>query len=421
MDNQNAAIIRIKNALAKHHKMGLVLYSRTLLTKNIIGQLSEHNIRPLCICDRNPDLHGTKFAGAEVLSINSAKKRFGEFLIYIANTPKLYEIIHQLESSGVVSKEQIINYVPLVKKRGCHFLASGGCVVTNSRLHFCCGDTSLAWETPSVEFDGDYNKLVDDFCDLREKLLHELETGISSKCDGCALLQDIYTPHTVSITSVRDGRFSVCNFDCIYCCARKDAGTNLIDFAELVNAFKNKNMLSQSANGHYANGEISVYSERDKIFNCMKLFSSFQIATNAYVYSPEIAKLLRFNTSIMVSMDAGTRETFAKIKGVDGWGRCCDNLKRYASEATGEAIYLKYIFLPCLNDNKNDVDGFFALVKEIGASRVFISHDYTNSDKITEHTIGMAGYFINKARALPVPVTSSSNILSDRLGIPYTA
>jgi pyruvate-formate lyase-activating enzyme len=387
----------------------------------LITELQQYDITPLCVCDGNPTLHGSLCCDIEVMSIESAIELFGDFLVYTRNVQKRYEIIHYLESTAKIAKERIINYVPLFLKKGCHFLTSG-CVVLNNHLHFCCGDTGKIWDTPSVEFDGDYDKLVDEFIELREKTIQELEVGIRNKCSDCPLVCDVYIPQFFELTSIRDGRFSVCNFKCVYCCANRERHSdNVINLPKLINAFEQKQTFALNANVYYANGELTVNPERKEIYECMKSFTQNQISTNAFIYSPEIAELLQTNTVILVSMDSGTPETFRKVKGVDGWTGVCDTLRKYSISALEGAIELKYIFLPGLNDNTTDINGFFALAKEIKAGRVFISSDYTNEQAITEHTIEMAKYFFNQAKLLNFPIVSSSQFMSKKLGIAYTS
>lgn len=86
--------------------------------------------------------------------------------------------------------------------------------------------------------------------------------------------------------------------------------------------------------------------------------------------------------AINVSLDCGTRETFRKIKGVDAFERVVQNLISYSVSAS-KAIDLKYIFLPGINDNMSDVDGFIDIVGKCNARTVVISSDYTVVDDST--------------------------------------
>jgi molybdenum cofactor biosynthesis enzyme MoaA len=71
-------------------------------------------------------------------------------------------------------------------------------------------------------------------------------------------------------------------------------------------------------------------------------------------------------------LDAGTRETFKKIKGIDAFARVCENLRRYAEHGNVE---VKYIFMNGVNDSNGDIEGFADACNEINAASVFVTRD----------------------------------------------
>ena len=75
---------------------------------------------------------------------------------------------------------------------------------------------------------------------------------------------------------------------------------------------------------------------------------------------------------INVSLDAGTAETFAKIKQVDCFDKVVTNLRLYSRDGGG--IDLKYILMDGINLGKQDLDGFLDIAKEVSAA-VIISCD----------------------------------------------
>lgn len=413
----NKNVDQIKDALNKNPDKGLVFYAATQLAQQLTVELAKDGIIPFCICDSNSSLHGTNYFGLEVLSIEIAKEVFGDFLIFIANDHFLYEIINQLEKIGI-EKKQIINYQPLVKRKGCRYLI-GNCVMQDDRVYFCCSDFKRNWEDqPYIVFKGDYDKLAEDFIALRDEIMDQIENDIPNKCSACWRLCDVFVPkdNAIMITSIADSGFNVCNFKCIYCSSPKKH-PQTINSWQLVEAFRKKNLITSDAQFQYGNGEITVSPNQSEIYKCMSEFSRNNIFTNALVYVKEISDLMRQGRAfILVSMDAGTSETFAKIKGVDAYERVCDTLRRYAQESE-KTIKLKYIFLPDINDNTEDVDGFFELAREIDAYQVFVCSDVTNPNLVNEHTIEMAKYFCDKAKKLSIPFLTSSPIIADALGI----
>ncbi|MCL2638021.1 MAG: radical SAM protein [Oscillospiraceae bacterium] len=418
MISSNKSVTQIKDTLSQNPGKGLILYCAGLMTRRLIAELAEQDITPLCVCDSNPSLHGTLCEGIEVMSIDAANERFGDFLVFIANNRFLFEIIRQLNERGKVESEKIINYVPLVKKKGCKHLF-GRCIASNNRLYFCCAEFGRKWEElPSVPFEDDYDKLADDFVALREKILYELEQGITNQCTNCPLVEDIWiSQNPFKIESFAYGGFGVCNFKCIYCMADK-TGEQTIILKPWCQSFFKKGLMDTDSLCQFADGEITINPDKKEIYEYLNEFSQINISTNGLIYSPEIAELLNSGKcNIIVSMDAGTAETFAKIKSVDGWERVCDTLRKYSAESE-KAIVLKYILLPDINETREEIDGFFELVREIKPRHVIISTDFINPNlTFSEHSIEMAKYFCNQAEKLLIPCMTSSHALSKATGI----
>ena len=115
-------------------------------------------------------------------------------------------------------------------------------------------------------------------------------------------------------------------------------------------------------------------------------------------------------------MDAGTLETFYKIKGVDCYGRVCDNLRKYATQ-TDNAIMLKYVFLPGINDNKIDVNGFFELATELNIANVLISYDFNEGENLNEIMIEMVNYFADKCKDLKISCVSTNKEIARITGV----
>jgi molybdenum cofactor biosynthesis enzyme MoaA len=75
---------------------------------------------------------------------------------------------------------------------------------------------------------------------------------------------------------------------------------------------------------------------------------------------------------IMISVDAGTRETFKRIKGIDAFDKVWENIKKYYD--FGSRMLLKYIFVD-ENSNDTDVERFIKNVVNIGVSNIAIDRD----------------------------------------------
>lgn len=98
---------------------------------------------------------------------------------------------------------------------------------------------------------------------------------------------------------------------------------------------------------------------------------------------------------IYCSVDAGTVETFRKVKGVDGFDRVCENLREYAKHGP---VILKYILLDGINHTDQDLKGFFKLADEV-AVRVELTRDFLDSTSLfSDHALEFAARFITHFR-----------------------
>ena len=81
---------------------------------------------------------------------------------------------------------------------------------------------------------------------------------------------------------------------------------------------------------------------------------------------------LKDGSFLNISLDAGTKSTYAAVKGLDVFEEVIETLRRY--KYAGSYMLLKYIILP-ENCNKNDFDGFVKLAQELRPISVSVSCD----------------------------------------------
>lgn len=69
------------------------------------------------------------------------------------------------------------------------------------------------------------------------------------------------------------------------------------------------------------------------------------VHTNALIYSPAIGRMLRRDQGeINISLDSSSPEIYRNVKGINGFARVVDSLKKYVADARSPAqIVLKYI------------------------------------------------------------------------------
>ena len=370
----------------------LILYGAGDDAVFIIHKLKTKNMfLPVCICDSDKTKWQKSLMGIKILSIDEALSIYPEAYIFISPILYKYQIIGQLLASRKVVEERILNYEPVEKRTSCMYLESQ-VLVYDDKLGYCCSDFGKN-KSPYVEYTGDYDSSIDNFIHLRDKLIYNFNKSIPTSCDGCPCLSENYFTVSKKIRSLNFSEGGICNYKCCYCssAAKSSRSENAsIQLPELVKKLDEKKLLDKNLHTTIACGEVSIQSRRKEIYNVIQDKYNF-IFSNSSVYDPQIADLIKNGTSILdTSVDAGTRETYAKIKGFDLFEKTRNNLYQYANEKSNGLVELKYIFIPGINDNKTDIDGFVDLCKFVKPTLVILSHDFSFSDNLPQKTIDMA-------------------------------
>jgi wyosine [tRNA(Phe)-imidazoG37] synthetase (radical SAM superfamily) len=418
VDEINAAAARVIDGSQ------LILYAVTPLLRQIIRQFAMNSIYPACICDIDENKQGKKYFGVEVIAPEAAFSSSDETLIFIASENTKATIIGSLIHEYGIAPERILNYEEVEKRRSCTLLDQNLVIQTNENhrpgLSFCCNDFGKAVSPFTVYKTQDYRSLLRDFIAVREHtknlFMRNAEAKENCSCFGCRCIE---TGYFFKHAKIRDLNFSTqggCNFRCIYCGNDAKRPPRLfeydIDLKELLDTFAPH--LANNCLTFLNPGEITLHPKKAELYEAI-CDRNVQILTNASIYDNRISDILSHNSACLnISIDAGTRETYANVKGYDCFEKVIDNIKRYAIDSGGGSILLKYIFLEDINDNAADVDGFMDLAREFDCGNVLVSSDiYKNyaSDK----TLSAAKYMIEQADALSVPYTFFSDTIKEGL------
>lgn len=123
--------------------------------------------------------------------------------------------------------------------------------------------------------------------------------------------------------------------------------------------------------------------------------------TNCMKYDEAVAKNLHENpnSAINLSIDAGTPETWKRIKGRDNFETVMENLARYRAEsAQAGQITMKYIVLPDINDIYEDYVSLIEIMKALDVKHLTLSRDIRKKYKMTREDrvklTGAAAYLL---------------------------
>lgn len=273
-----------------------------------------------------------------------------------------------------------------------------------NKINACCSWSQgpIYIENPSEKelFD------VDKICELKEKFISELKNNkILECCSNCTELQNGEYSESYKIKKITFNHFTHCNCKCIYCsrlCSYQRNFTEVkrksdyYDVLPLIKILYEKNLISpEQTDIEFQGGDCTVLDEFENIVNFILQNPSketfFTFTTNNIIYQPIIEKCFNLNKATLItSLDSGCAETFKKIKRVDKFDDCINNLKKYREKTNTKQLFIKYIVVKNINDNINELQKFLDIMKDVGVG--FISFDIDFNDIL-----------INKGRKFIIP------------------
>lgn len=240
-----------------------------------------------------------------------------------------------------------------------------------------------------------------------QKTADELQTD-SDLCRGCPDLQTVDRPQECSINfravSINMHRF-FCNCKCVYCSLWHDRKKSApYDPLPGLKSLKDQNALASNCVISWGGGEPSILPTFDASCDWALDNGYWQyIHTNALRFSPAIARAIRKKrAAINVSMDSSSAPIYKRVKGLDGFQKVTDNLKKYA-EYGPKAITLKYIVFDESN-SPAEISGFLRLCKglDIGQAQFSLDFRETTAGKVSEKTLAASAFLVKQAEALGI-------------------
>ena len=361
----------------------LILYGAGRHASWELNALRRKGMNPVCFCDADPNKWGTRHLGLPVLGPDGVKSAHPRFRIHIALAePLRYEAQKQLVEEGVFPKDAIINYAEASWRKSCGQLETI-LIVNNGSLDHCCGVGDVRNQPPHSPWGATSAETVEAFLATRDRLIRDNQEAMpATPCANCPELRESFFADERKVRTIVYGLPHPCQYACVYCdvpnaCGRKvDAETqrrlDSFDFKDFLDCLKRKGLLALDEPIQLSGGEISINPRRDSLLDAVEGFPAM-IFTNGAVYNRRIAEKIREPGSfIFLSLDAGTGETYRRVKGLDMFDRVTANIRRYR-EGGGE-VKLKYIVLP-ENRGKADLEGFVSFCLSCDIRDIHISSD----------------------------------------------
>lgn len=263
-----------------------------------------------------------------------------------------------------------------------------GLTLVNDRVASCCAinknnavydfklaayDIEYPFLTPVLDKNTAFDKdFFDNMLEAKFQLINKLNSGEHCICSGC---ENLIFREWEPMTKLKFNRLilspdNLCNSSCSYC-PQDHARRSRYDHVGLLNRCIELGYIdpNNTYKISWGGGEPVLMEGFDELFVKFKDVKIYnQIFTTGIKFSENIANALQDddNTCILVSIDAGTRDTYKKIKSVDQFDRVVENFDKYYKSAKNKSnIKLKYIVLD-ENCTIEEIDSFLALVKSKG-------------------------------------------------------
>lgn len=283
----------------------------------------------------------------------------------------------------------------------CYYIERG-LVCIPHEISFCCQRSHVPM---SIYPDSEPEKTINRFFQMKRDIIKMNQTP-EAPCKGCELFQYRAWEQRDEIEWLSFSTHSYCQFSCIYCNLQNIFSEDknkeeYYDCIAIAKELKKNNFLSSRLIIGCAPGEITVHPRREEFYDFIEENAdSVTFVSNAGVFDEHMAQIMkRKKSDMVVSIDSGTVETFKKVRGIDRFYKVWENLKKYR-EYTSKII-LKYILID-ENCQKEDLEGFVELCRDIQPSQIIISGDMHKSSgiqldvKSEDKIIDAATYLCNK-------------------------
>lgn len=390
-----------KSILADKIRNGekIALYCYGIYASYLLNFLKRfHNVLPYVVIDNDERKRGYAEFGVPILPFIEVNGKFDGMQYFICSDDFKYTVIGDMIEKGVKS-EHIINYVPIEKRRSCLYfynrlLLNLGIGDSGTQVISHCNKDSFKPETISTDIpvgDGNYNGLQQRL----EKAFFDFEHGNLEVCNSCILNKEQYIVSRSHKKHYKQVSFyqatcADCLAHCVYCCVGgqsvKKPDVKLNSLESFADFLKSVIALEQIDEDFVCALDMSERDFEEKISLAVNSFESaglfpivYKINSCLLVYSEKLAELLRSGMALVVwSLDAGTRETYRRIKQIDAFNQAIQNVKRFITQDVfgGRFIVAKYLIVKGINDTDEEFDAYLKIVMELGLQFVSLSFDF---------------------------------------------
>ena len=219
----------------------------------------------------------------------------------------------------------------------------------------------------------------EDIIAAKMSLIQKINADEESDCKGCPHIEnkewEKIEKSRIKLISIEN--HSLCNMKCTYCSPLYFGGVK--PKYDIMKALDKADVNNKELLVAWGGGEPTARKDFGELFK--KFYNNFlpksqRVFTNGLLYSPELQKAINeSNCAITTSIDAGTEETFIKVRKSKGLRKVISNLERY-SEERPELVTIKYI----LTDDNYNIQELDEFVNLMANSNLLRSHFLISTD-----------------------------------------
>ena len=372
----------------------------------------------VCFCDKDVKKQGTFLHGLKVLSLTEALAQFPQYDVFLSvSATYVREIVSYLGERGI-GRSRIKLASDTEQHGGCiHLEKTPWLTVGGARIKV----VSECIDTLSIERSGnlveDIKRIESNRQECRKK---SFERVCAFVCGECFVNAWDYYPSKIrdvdyNIVFESNYKDTVCNARCCYCTAyderryeqnikhMKNSPMFIEDWREIMRLFSGKKLFVGMAQG-----EMTISPWKMEVMNNVNEQNwEILVPTNCFVYDECLAEIAADGRAHFIfSLDAGTPETFKKVKGFDKLAVCVENIRKYLNKCkASDGNCLKYLLLEDINDKDKDFDEFIAIAKELGCPIMISNDNFTLPDRMNTNLRNRLTDFVDRIHAAGLSVS----------------
>ena len=276
----------------------------------------------------------------------------------------------------------------------------------------------------------------DKFFEEREAIKQDCKNGkMLENCEGCHFLEMKYWDEVNTkreFKQVQISHYLRCNSKCIYCENHtpynpKDKTPDTYNSVPVIEDMIKRGYINENTHMDFAGGEPTLYYKFEELLSLLidNKIKNIIIHSNVILYSKAIEKGIKEGyVSLCVSIDAGSKQTHEKVKGVKSFDTVWKHIKKYAkvkNPLMKNRIELKYIIIPDVNDTEEEIELWINRAIKAGVNNLVINadnnifikqHNEEEKQRMLNRVVELSDFFVKKVREKNIRYRTEFNVNS---------